>query len=280
MAQSAYARIKSMHGQLGRADQKIADYILEDTTDKKSLTIQGLADAVGVSTATVSRFVKRIGFNSYRDFSLSLAVPNQRSNTFFGEIETKDNTEQIVQKVFNGAHNAIDATFEMIDPQFWHTAADWLIAARRVGLFGIGGSSIVALNGYHKLLRTPLDVEQHPDYDVQLMQSVRMRKEDVAIVISHSGRNKDTLKITRQLKANNVKIIAITAFPNSMLASLADLVLASSAEEVNMRSESMSSLVAQITIMDSLFTMVGVKLAEDTQGIVDEIRMAIDSTRE
>lgn len=280
MAQSAYAHIKSMHGQLGRADQKIADYILEDTTDKKSLTIQGLADAVGVSTATVSRFVKRIGFNSYRDFSLSLAVPNQRSNTFFGEIETHDNTEQIVQKVFNGAHNAIDATFEMIDPQFWHTAADWLIAARRVGLFGIGGSSIVALNGYHKLLRTPLDVEQHPDYDVQLMQSVRMRKEDVAIVISHSGRNKDTLKITRQLKANNVKIIAITAFPNSMLASLADLVLASSAEEVNMRSESMSSLVAQITIMDSLFTMVGVKLAEDTQGIVDEIRTAIDSTRE
>lgn len=280
MAQSAYARIKSMHGQLGRADQKIADYILDDSTDKKSLTVQGLANAVDVSTATVSRFVKRIGFSSYREFSLSLAVPSQRSNTFFGEIEAKDNTEQIVQKVFYGAKNAIDATFEMIDPQAWHVAADWLIAARRVGLFGIGGSSIVALNGYHKLLRTPLDVEQHPDYDVQLMQSVRMKEDDVAIVISHSGRNKDTLKITRQLKTNNVKIIAITAFPNSMLASLADLVLASSAEEVNMRSESMSSLVAQITIMDSLFTMVGVKLGEDTQGIVDDIRTAIDSTRE
>lgn len=280
MAQTAYARIKSMHGQLGRADQKIADYILDDSTDKKSLTVQGLANAVDVSTATVSRFVKRIGFPSYREFSLSLAVPSQRSNTFFGEIESQDNTEQIVQKVFNGAKNAIDSTFEMIDPKSWHTAADWLISARRVGLFGIGGSSIVALNGYHKLLRTPLDVEQHPDYDVQLMQSVRMKENDVAIVISHSGRNKDTLKITRQLKANNVKIIAITAFPNSMLASLSDLVLASSAEEVNMRSESMSSLVAQITIMDSLFTMVGVKLAEDTQGIVDEIRTAIDSTRE
>lgn len=280
MPQSAYARIKSMHQQLSGSDQKIANYILDDATDKQALTIQGLANAVNVSTATVSRFVKRIGFSSYREFSLSLAVPNQRSNTFFGEIEPQDNTEQIAQKVFNGAKNAIDATYEMIAAEDWQCAAEWLINARRVGLFGIGGSSIVALNGYHKLLRTPLDVEQHPDYDVQLMQSVRMRQDDVAIVISHSGRNKDTLKITRQLKANNVKVIAITAFPNSVLAQLADLVLASSAEEVNMRSESMSSLVAQITIMDSLFTLVGVKLAEDTQGIVDQMRTAIDSTRE
>jgi len=280
MAQSAYARIKSLHAQLGKADQKIADYILNDNTDKKSLTVQGLANGANVSTATVSRFVKRIGFSSYREFSLSLAVPSQPSNTFFGEIAPQDNTEQIVRKVFNGAKTAVDSTYEIIDPQAWHTAADWLISARRVGLFGIGGSSIVALNGYHKLLRTPLDVEQHPDYDVQLMQSVRMRKGDVAIVISHSGRNKDTLKITRQLKANDVKVIAITAFPNSVLANLADLVLSSSAEEVNMRSESMSSLVAQITIVDSLFTLVGVKLEKDTQGIVDEMRTAIDSTRE
>jgi len=280
MPQSAYARIKAMQGQLGGSDTKIAKYILDDATDKSALTIQGLANAVHVSTATVSRFVKRIGFNSYREFSLSLAVPSQPSNTFFGEIEPEDETEEIAQKVFNGAKNAIDATYQLIATNDWQTAADWLISARRVGLFGIGGSSIVALNGYHKLLRTPIDVEQHPDYDVQLMQSVRMRKGDVAIVISHSGRNKDTLKITRQLKANDVKVIAITAFPNSILAQLADLVLASSAEEVNMRSESMSSLVAQITIVDSLFTLVGVKLAENTQVIVDEMRTAIDSTRE
>ncbi|MGL4267255.1 MAG: MurR/RpiR family transcriptional regulator, partial [Weissella cibaria] len=73
---------------------------------------------------------------------------------------------------------------------------------------------------------------------------------------------------------------AITAYPQSELAKLADLVLASAAEEVNIRSESMSSLIAQITIMDSLFTLVGVQLGDKTQQVVDHMRTAIEGTRE
>ena len=280
MSQSGFTRIRSLRDQLSSSDEKIAAFILANPEEIRSLTIQGLANAVGLSTATISRFVKRVGFGSFREFSLSLAVVTQSDDTFFGEIDEEDDTHEIVQKVFSGASNALTATVNLIKTNDWATAIKWLVGARRVGLFGIGGSSIVALDGYHKLLRTPLDVEQHPDYDVQLMQAVRMRPQDTAIVISHSGRNHDTLTIARQLKANGVKIIAITAYPQAELAKLADLVLASSAEEVNIRSESMSSLIAQITIMDSLFTLVGVQLGDKTQQVVDEMRTAIESTRE
>ncbi|KRN31187.1 MurR/RpiR family transcriptional regulator [Weissella halotolerans] len=280
MVQSGFMRLRTLHDQLSKSDQKIADYVLSQADGARTLTIQTIADNVGLSTATVSRFVKRIGFNSFREFSLSLTMPTQSSDTFFGEIESQDGTTEIVHKVFSGARNALDATYSLISEETWQTALEWLITGNKIGLFGIGGSAIVALDGYHKLLRTPLDVEQHPDYDVQLMQAVRMKKGDVGIVISHSGRNHDTLKIARQLKQNNVKIIAITAHVHSELAKLADLVMASSAEEVNMRSESMSSLLAQITIMDSLFTLVGVKMGDKTLSIVDNMREAIEGTRE
>lgn len=280
MVQSGFMRLRTLHDQLSKSDQKIADYVLSQADGARTLTIQTIADNVGLSTATVSRFVKRIGFNSFREFSLSLTMPTQSSDTFFGEIESQDGTTEIVHKVFSGARNALDATYSLISEETWQTALEWLITGNKIGLFGIGGSAIVALDGYHKLLRTPLDVEQHPDYDVQLMQAVRMKKGDVGIVISHSGRNHDTLKIARQLKQNNVKLIAITAHVHSELAKLADLVMASSAEEVNMRSESMSSLLAQITIMDSLFTLVGVKMGDKTLSIVDNMREAIEGTRE
>lgn len=280
MVQSGFMRLRTLHDQLSKSDQKIADYVLSQADGARTLTIQTIADNVGLSTATVSRFVKRIGFHSFREFSLSLTMPTQSSDTFFGEIESQDGTTEIVHKVFSGARNALDATYSLISEETWQTALEWLITGNKIGLFGIGGSAIVALDGYHKLLRTPLDVEQHPDYDVQLMQAVRMKKGDVGIVISHSGRNHDTLKIARQLKQNNVKIIAITAHVHSELAKLADLVMASSAEEVNMRSESMSSLLAQITIMDSLFTLVGVKMGDKTLSIVDNMREAIEGTRE
>lgn len=280
MTQSGFARIRSMREQLTGSDEKLANYIIENATITRSMTIQALAQSTKLSTATVSRFVKRIGYSSFREFSVSLAIATPTEATFFGEIDENDNPEAIVKKVFSGAQNALTATSDLLKPVDMIQATDWLINARRVGLFGIGGSSIVAFNGYHKLLRTPLDVEQHPDYDVQLMQAVRMKSSDVAIIISHSGRNSDTLKIAEQLKENGVKIIAITAYPQAELAKHADLVLASAAEEVNIRSESMSSLIAQITIVDSLFTLVGVRLGAKTQQIVDDMRVAIESTRE
>lgn len=279
MTQSGFSRIRSFLNQLSGSDEKIAHYILNHENEIQKMTIQEMADATSLSTATISRFVKRIGYSSFREFSLSLAISTPTNSTFFGEINEQDDTHQIIQKVFSGAENALKATNEVISDDDLATAADWIASARKVGFFGIGGSSLVAFNAYHKFLRTPVQGFQHPDYDIQVMEAVRMTNEDVALVISHSGRNHDTLSVMQHLQAHGVKTIAITAFPNSEIAKNADLVLASAAEEVNIRSESMSSLIAQLTIVDTLFTLVGVQMGDKTAAVVDEIRDAIEQTR-
>ncbi|SUP60809.1 Uncharacterized HTH-type transcriptional regulator ybbH [Weissella viridescens] len=71
MQQSGFARIKSLRDQLSGSDKKIADYILDHANSVQGLTIKGLADAVNVSTATISRFVKRIGFHLSENFHLA-----------------------------------------------------------------------------------------------------------------------------------------------------------------------------------------------------------------
>lgn len=278
MAQTAISSIKSNYQNLNNTEKRIADTILVNPTIAHDFTIQELAIASNVSSASVSRFVKHLGWDSYRDFSVALAS-HENNNVFFGEIAENDSTNDIIQKVFSGATNALSASLEMLDSHSFETAVELICTANTVGLFGIGGSSIVAFNGYHKLLRTSINVQQHPDYDIQLMQAVRMNEADVAIVISHSGRNHDTLAIAEKLKENHVKTIAITSFAQSPLAKLADISLVSIAEEVNFRAESMSSLIAQLTIMDALFTAVGFRLGSKTQSVVDNIRVAIEKTR-
>jgi DNA-binding MurR/RpiR family transcriptional regulator len=264
------------------SDAKLVTYLLAHIPQAKEATIQELASAIGVSTATISRFAKKVGFDSFREFSLAFAAAANASfasQNFFGEITDEDDTNAVAQKVFAGAQNALETTLNQLDPDHLSSIADDFIRAKRVGFFGIGGSSIVAFNAYHKFLRTPIDVIAHPDYDIQLMQAVKLTHEDIAVVISHSGRNKDTLLIADKLKRNNVKVIAITSFAKSPLAKKADDVLLSLAEEVNFRSESMSSLIAQITLIDTLFTLVGSRLADDTQAVVDIMRDVIEETR-
>lgn len=282
MSNNIIAQLRAQRKQYNITEQKLINFIINHTLAAKEANIQEMSDGSGVSTATISRFVKKIGFDSFRDFSFTLAnaMIEDTPTDFFGEISDNDNTVAIAKKVFRGAENALSATIDSLTAEQLDQATHELITAHRVGFFGIGGSSLVAFNAYHKFLRTPIDVIAHPDYDVQLMQAVRLDKHDVAVIISHSGRNKDTLLIAQKLHENHVKIIAITSFPESPLAKIADLVLLSLAEEVNFRSESMSSLIAQITIIDTLFTLVGSQLSRETQEVVDTMRDVIEETRE
>ncbi|GAP04153.1 MurR/RpiR family transcriptional regulator [Fructobacillus tropaeoli] len=281
MPNSIFAKLGQNPAGYNQTESKLITYIKAKPAEAATGTIREMAEETGVSTASISRFVKKIGFASYRDFSVALASYNQRKPPvdLFGEIEDADDTAAITKKVFAGAQNALSMTIDNLNAEKLDQAVKWLTSAKRVGFFGIGGSSIAAFDAYHKFLRTPIDVISHPDYDIQLMQAVKLTPQDTAVVISHSGRNEDTLFVAQKLKDNQVPFIAITSFADSPLAKMADLVFLSLAEEINFRSESMSSLVAQLTIIDTLFTLAGSKLPTQTQHVVDTMRDVIESTR-
>ncbi|MDR0899499.1 MAG: MurR/RpiR family transcriptional regulator [Lactobacillaceae bacterium] len=280
MNQTVMQTIRAYFEQFNGTERKIANYILNNPEILADVTIQQLALQVDTSTATLSRFVKKIGYPSFRDFSIALAASTiTETADFFGEVSDNDDTKSIIQKVFLGGSNALAETANHINATDFDIAIDWFEKADQIGFFGIGGSSIVAFNAYHKFLRTPLNVISHMDYDIQLMQAVKFDAHDVGVVISHSGRNVDTLLVADKLRENGAKVIAITSFAESPLAMRSDLVLNSLAEEVNFRNESMSSLLAQITIIDALFTLYGARHSEKTQKILDRIRPSIEETR-
>lgn len=277
MVEDSLVSIKAYYNGFSSNEKKIAAYVIKHAATVQELTISDLAKQCNTSTASISRFVKHIGYLSYREFLMEM--PKTTYGDIFSEIEESDSDLQITEKTFNGAINALKATKKMLDKNKIEQAAGLLQHTKRLGFFGLGGSSIVALDGFHKFLRTSLDCEYHPDFDIQLMQAVKLTKNDCAIVVSHSGRNKQTLLAVQQLQARHVPIIAITSFPTSQLAQMADVALISVAEEVNFRSESMSSLMAQLTIMDSLFMMTAIHHTEQTECIINDVRAVMNKTR-
>ena len=120
----------------------------------------------------------------------------------------------------------------------------------------------------------------HPDYDIQLMQAAKMTADDCAIVISHSGRNHETLQIVRELTRNGVAIIVITSYSGSELAQAAAVTFLSLTDEVKYRSEGMYSLISQLTILDSLFMMTVLRISSRTQPVLTRVRDVIEHTRD
>lgn len=274
--------IRSYYPNLSVTDRKIADYIIADPIKTAAQSISDLAAAVGVSTATVSRFVKRISFSSFRDFSreLTAAEPIEQTNAeAFQDVEKQTTFKGIAESTFNSIRSSLDQTSQVMTESDLKQAVELLLNARSIGFYGLGGSAVAALDGYHKFVRTGIPCAHNSDYDMQLMQAAQMNANDVAVVISHTGRNQQTLQVLSTLNAQGVPVIALTSFGNSPLAKDSTVAFISVAEEINYRSEGLTSLIAQMSIIDSLFLMTAVHGNIEMAESLGRVREAISQTR-
>jgi DNA-binding MurR/RpiR family transcriptional regulator len=61
-------RIAQIYPSLSEGHRKAADFVLQSPLDSATVTIEGLAEKSGTSTATVTRFVRALGYRNYGDF--------------------------------------------------------------------------------------------------------------------------------------------------------------------------------------------------------------------
>lgn len=273
--------LKQSFDELSRTNKKIAKYVMENPQAASEANIEDLAEVTETSTASVSRLVKTLGYGNFREFTLALAYTQLRPQNLpiFKDIDANDSLGTIADKIFNSSQRAIQDTRAGIDEDEFARAVLRIIHCRRLGLFGLGGSSVAALDGYHKFLRTSIDCFYYPDFDVQLMEAVKLGEEDCAIVVSHSGKNRQTLKVAETLKNRKVPVIGITSYPDSPLALHSDITFISSSDESNYRSEGMYSLLAQLAIVDTLFMMATVRMGPATEDAIRNVQNIIESTR-
>ncbi|AYG01272.1 MurR/RpiR family transcriptional regulator [Lactococcus allomyrinae] len=280
MARTLISRIKSYYDNLSKSDQAISDYLIANIDSAARLSIQDFAKNTNVSTATISRFSKKIGFNSFQELKLAIhATDSVSTDEFFSELSPADSYKEILTKNFNGNISSLNSTLNLVDEHKLNQTMDILLRAETCGFFGLGGSNAVALIAYHKFLRMPLQCVYHQDFHFQQMQAAKLTSKDCAFVISHTGKNKDTIHLLEILKSRGVPVIAITSFASSPLAKAADIALISISEEISYRPEAVASTVSQISLLDALFMMYGMKMKDVSESTLSEIRKVIRDSR-
>lgn len=65
-------KIQNIYTALRPSERKVADYIFSYQGGADSLLIEELAREAGVSQPTVVRFVKAVGYQSFRDFKYAM----------------------------------------------------------------------------------------------------------------------------------------------------------------------------------------------------------------
>jgi DNA-binding MurR/RpiR family transcriptional regulator len=259
-------RLRGLYPSLKAALRKVADVTLARPELAIYASVNEVAAAAGVSEATVMRLCRLLGFRGFQDFKIALArelvTPLQRLHE---EVTEGDDAATIVRKVFQANLAALQDTLAVLDMGAMAQAAQWLQAARRLVLLGVGTSGPIVTDAANKFFRLGLTVQAITDAHLMMMAAALLTPQDVVVAVSHSGSTRDTAEAAKTAKEAGARVICITNNSLSPLTKTAHLVLVTASRETRFRQEAMASRLCQTSILDSLYTLVA--LAQPDQAL-------------
>lgn len=204
-------------------EKGIAEYILTNGKDISKLSIRELAEMTFSSTSTITRLCHKLGVNGYSEFKILFNTEYQESIKYSKEydenvpFQKKDSIQSIVGSIANINIRGIQESMELINYEKLNKAVQKLSECRGIHIFGQGSSLMSACEFKTKILRLGRQVYVEMDFASQMYQAAGADPNDVAIVISYSGENKEVLDIVRILKRKHISMIAITSEKDNTL---------------------------------------------------------------
>ena len=246
------------------------------------MNISQLATFSETSVASVVRFSKALGFKGFPEFRLALVSEMSRNEStgnqitdLDGGITVNDSPSEIIRKIALADSMAIQSTAERLDLETFNKVVSAFEKAKMIGIFGLASSGYVAMDMQLKLNRLALNAIAWRDAHSALTSISLLSKGDVLVAISHSGTTVDIVDVIKEFQHRGVIVVLITNGFRSPAASLADLVLYTSARETTFRSGATASRIAQLTVVDCLCVALAQRNWSSTKSALDTSRAAI-----
>lgn len=241
----------------GTASQ-LAEYICAHPNDVCGMDVRTLAEQTYTSPSSVVRLCRTLGFSGYKEFRrallLEIASLGTETNHKEKQLTRQDSIADIIDTVTEKNIQVLYDSRHILNAETVEECVLLLRRSRCILLFGIGASLCAAKDAYLKFLRLNKPCVVNEDWHSQLLQARNAAPEDVGIVFSYSGQTQEMVECMRALKENGTPCIAITRFAPSQVAKLADHLLYIAANESLFRNGAMSSRLAQLNVVDILYT--------------------------
>ena len=251
-------RMNQYRAQASGAERGVLDWVLENPEAAAQCSIHRLAELSYTSPSTVVRICRKLGFEGYRDLQKSLlcelAIRQENRAERSGQLEYIDQLTDIIDKVTYRNIASLENSRMLMEPEVIRKSVDLICASGTVLLFGMGASFLVAQDAYQKFIRVGKRCAISEDIHCQYVHARNARPADAAIIISYTGYTEEILRCAKDLRRQGAPMIAMTRFEPSPLSQLADCNLYVVAMEETFRSGAMSSRIAQLNMIDILYT--------------------------
>jgi DNA-binding MurR/RpiR family transcriptional regulator len=281
MLNGGLVTLKEMLEQLNPSERKAAEYILENPAKVVQMSVQKLAELCGVSEATIIRLSKSLNMQGFQELKLRIAgdLSMDVPPGSYQEIMMGGSVESIIHSVSANNKQSIQDTMSVLSAEEVKKACDALLKARKIDVYGVGASAVIAFDVKQKLTRINWWCEAYTDLHAQLTSAVNLTERDVAFGISYSGQTEDIIASLTEAKKQGATIITLTKFGSSRVESLGDIRLYTSSVEQSIRSGAMASRIAQLNVIDILFISIASSNHEQVIPLLERTRLAVRRTK-
>lgn len=246
------------------SNRAIADHLLRNQVRVTALGIGELAEACDVSTATISRFARDLGFKNYAAMRSAVAEtlqsvlqPVEKLRTTIARRSTGSSKPAPALESLGYAEAAITATRGALGGDAIDRIGARLTKARAVYVLGFGLSSFLAgalAMHLQPFCRHVIDVAVGGGTEVAASHLATITAKDVLVVISLPRYTLDAVSLTRFARDSGATIVSITDSPASPLAELGHHVLYAHSTHPVLPSSSSAALAVIEALAVSLMT--------------------------
>ena len=215
-------------------EQNIIKYILDNPKEIVNMSIRELANKTFTSSAAIFRLCQKCGLKGYTEFKIKFISEVNRTSDFENDelekpirdlhrpINGKDDVKSVVRRMAFLQIEAIEETKNEINYKQLERVADMMNAAGQIVFFGFDLNYYISQSTVYHLVRTGKPAVVYETVNNQVAKAVMFKKEDVAILISRTGENKNLIRISQVLKRKGAKIILLSASRDTSLDKLCD----------------------------------------------------------
>lgn len=278
MENNTHLKIQLYYNDMSKAEKRIADWLRENPGEIISLSIVELAEKCRSSEATIVRFAKHLGFSGYQ--GLKIALAREDGTKIVNKTITGDETcYEIYEKICNDIYLSLEKTKKSLDEKNLSLASEKILSAERIVILGLGNSASVAIDASHKLMRVGCNAVAYTDSHMQAIAASQLSSADVVIGISHSGSSTDIVDCVKIAKNRGATAIAITSKGKSPLIKVSDISLCTDADETRYSILALNSRIAQLAIIDSLYTYIIIRRDERSMSAIESTEKALMSKK-
>lgn len=233
--------------ELTKNEHLLFDYVVKNLNEIKNKSIREVADDCFVSTTTFLRFVRKIGFSGYSEFTtvIKYTLLNQKT-------EEKISPFVVSQREYREEYlKNINESVRVIDKSSLTAVADYLKQKPVIYLFAKGMNK--QLMQYVKYLFSAAGflVVFPEDQSMRTIVRKQIHSEDIVFILTYQGKDQEWIQLLQQLK-NTVHplLVSITGADNNVVQNMSDINFYVFTDELFLNKMEITSHISMLAILE------------------------------